>query len=97
MYFTRLDNGTITRINYNNQVRDSVFQAQSVHEVKAFYQALSLFDRLAYETENHVVYKLKRGKTITLSVSHKIGFKLFQVIVLSLTTKEFYTEEKVTP
>ena len=46
-----------------------MFQAQSVHEVKAFYQALSLFDRLAYETENHVVYKLKQGKIITLSVS----------------------------
>ena len=64
-----MDNGTITRINYNNQVRDSVFQAQSVHEVKAFYQALSLFDRLAYKTENHAVYKLKQGKIINVSVS----------------------------
>ena len=58
----RLDRGNVTRINYNNQVRDSVFQAKSVHEVKAFYKALALFDKLSYKKENHIVYKLKQGK-----------------------------------
>lgn len=62
MLFNRLDNGNVTRINYNNQVRDSVFQAKSVNEVKAFYKALALFDKLSYKKENHIVYKLKQGK-----------------------------------
>ena len=56
-----MDNGMVTRINYNNQVRDSVFQAKSVNEVKAFYKALALFDELSYKKENHIVYKLGQG------------------------------------
>ena len=64
----RLDNnGKVTRVNYSSQVRDSVFQAQSVSEVKAFYKALSLFDTLANKKENHIVYKLEQGKYFGLS------------------------------
>ena len=56
-------NGIVTRVNYSNQQRDSVFQAESVNEVKALYKALILFDRLIYKKENHIVYKLEQGET----------------------------------
>ena len=64
LFHIRLDsNGIVTRVNYSNQQRDSVFQAESVNEVKALYKALILFDRLIYKKENHIVYKLEQGET----------------------------------
>ena len=93
------DNGIVTRVNYNNQVRDSVFQAQSVNEVKVFYKALALFDKLAYKNENHIEYKLKEGDifVFSFSISMLICPYSSQANALYLTTSEFCMGEKDTP
>jgi hypothetical protein len=67
----------ITRINYNNQVRDSVFQATSVEAVKDMYKALRLFDELAYKPENQIIYKLKPGKSLKNSKMYLDIFTFF--------------------
>ena len=90
--------GVVTRINYNNQQRDSVFQAKSVKEVKALYKALVLFDRLLYKKENHIVYKLEQGKNmLLLNLPINITSYLYlKVTALSLITTEYCMEEKAT-
>lgn len=88
----------VTRVNYSSQVRDSVFQAQSVSEVKQFYKALSLFDKLANKKENHIVYKLEQGKHFGISFGLSIlsCFYFSQVTALCSTTRESCTGEEDT-
>ena len=57
----RLDeNGEINRISYSNQVRDSFMTTLAPEDVKQFYKALLLMDKLLYENVLH--YKLNAGK-----------------------------------
>ena len=62
LLFHRLDQrGQITRLNYNNQVRDSVLAVKSARDVKAIYKGFKLLDSLAYDQANMINYKLKEG------------------------------------
>ena len=57
----RLDeNGEINRISYSNQVRDSYMTTLAPENVKKFYKALLLMDKLLYE--NVLTYKMNSGK-----------------------------------
>ena len=59
-FFCRLDeNGEINRISYSNQVRDSFMTTVAPDNVKQFYKALLLMDKLLYENVLH--YKLNAG------------------------------------
>ncbi len=51
----------MSRINFSNQSRDSTMRVTSVKTVRDVYRALKLFDRLAYEPDNQIVYKLREG------------------------------------
>ena len=43
-------------------MRDSLFQIEDLEQVKKAYEAMVLFDRLAYDQENQVIYKMKDGE-----------------------------------
>ena len=43
-------------------MRDSLFQTEDLEKVKKAYEAMVLFDRLAYDEENQVIYKMKDGE-----------------------------------
>ncbi len=49
------------RINYNNQSRDSMLCVPS-RRVKSLYRALKLFNDVAYDPDNVVLYRMKAGK-----------------------------------
>ena len=67
-YCIRLDeNGNINRISYSQQVRDSFMTTLPPENVKAFYKALTLMDKLLYENVLH--YKLNAGGYILSCIS----------------------------
>ena len=60
----RLDeDGEVSTVRYSNEVRDS-YMTGPVDHVLNYYKSLKLFDRLAHDPKNMIVYKLKEG-TIT--------------------------------
>jgi gamma-butyrobetaine dioxygenase len=74
MYFSLDRYGQINRINSSNQSRDSMLRVTSAKAVKDTYRSLALFDRLAYDPENQIVYKLKEGNQNKLSDVYVLDF-----------------------
>ena len=55
--------GHLTRINFNNQVRD--YHMSIPHAmVKPVYRSLKLFNDLCYDPRNMVEYKLNPGESL---------------------------------
>eukprot|EP00095_Tigriopus_kingsejongensis_P000750 maker-scaffold273_size229271-snap-gene-1.25 protein:Tk00750 transcript:maker-scaffold273_size229271-snap-gene-1.25-mRNA-1 annotation:"gamma-butyrobetaine dioxygenase-like" len=57
------DRGEVIRVNFNNQVRNSV-QNVPLDQVQDLYQALILLNDLAYEPSNTILYKLAEGECV---------------------------------
>ena len=61
VYYFRLDNdGSISKITFNNQARDSHLDIPA-SKVPEFYQAMKLLDDLLYE--HAYTFKMENGKT----------------------------------
>ena len=44
------------------QMRDSLFQLEDLELVKKAYEAMVVFDNLAYEKDNQIIYKMSDGE-----------------------------------
>ena len=70
----RLDeHGNVNRISYSQQVRDSFMTTLPPENVKAFYKALTLMDKLLYENTLH--YKLNAGRFHVFKRKHNIYYR----------------------
>jgi hypothetical protein len=48
-------------VRYSNEVRDS-FMTGDVDHMLNYYKSLKVFDKLAHDPQNRILYKLKEGK-----------------------------------
>ncbi len=51
----------MTMVRYSNEVRDS-FMTGDVDHMFNYYKSLKVFDKLAHDPKNRILYKLKEGK-----------------------------------
>ena len=49
-------------VRYSNEVRDS-FMTGDVDHMMGYYKSLKVFDKLAHDPANKIVYKLKEGRS----------------------------------
>ena len=50
-------------VRYSNEVRDS-FMTGDVDHMMGYYKSLKVFDKLAHDPANKIVYKLKEGRSL---------------------------------
>lgn len=50
-----------SQVRYSNEVRDSHMIGPVDHMI-SYYKSLKVFDRLAHDPQNMIVYKMKEGK-----------------------------------
>ncbi|KAF7245627.1 Gamma-butyrobetaine dioxygenase [Varanus komodoensis] len=57
------ENGQVTRINFNNATRDTIFDVPA-EKVKPFYAALRNYVDLLNSVDNKYTYKMKPGEVV---------------------------------